>query len=566
MKRILTLIMTATIMCMALAGCANTATSTPLQSSSNPSVEAPVTSTPEVGVPTPDVKQLSVGTMMVYDFGDLTLHSYETKDPIADENFILETKDELIVIELIGFKNNIEEFQSYIDGLGKPLNSVIVAYHPAGGDAHSNAQMYASEGLGEAALVPGFVEAFGDAFNGNLPTKFELVAPGSMTISGVEFNVIETADAFDLEIPAINVYMTHMVGMGTHNILPSMEAIDGMLAQMKDFQNKNYDLILSGHDIPRTIDIAAEKIDYLEKTKVLANSSNNAEEFIEAMKASFPDYLGENYLEMSAGGLFANVQADNSNIETALALINSFATGDTSVAENSLTESYIQHNLAFGTGRDAFIAAVEGLVAAPSATTVQNVRAFQDGDYVFLHNIYNFAGAGEQVAFDIFRFENEKIAEHWDNLDTRVNATPSGHTQTDGPTEATDLDKTEENKMFIERFVRDILMGENPDKLTDYFDGDNYIQHNVSIADGLSGLGAALEDMAANGIEMIYDEIHIVVGQGDFVLVASEGSFGGVATTYFDLFRVKNGYIAEHWDVMETLMPESEWANNNGKF
>ena len=33
------------------------------------------------------------------------------------------------------------------------------------------------------------------------------------------------------------------------------------------------------------------------------------------------------------------------------------------------------------------------------------------------------------------------------------------------------------------------------DKLGNYFDGDNYIQHNLSIGDGLSGLGKALEEM-----------------------------------------------------------------------
>ena len=46
----------------------------------------------------------------------------------------------------------------------------------------------------------------------------------------------------------------------------------------------------------------------------------------------------------------------------------------------------------------------------------------------------------------------------------------------------------------------------------------------------------------------------------------SEGTFGGVPTTYYDLFRVENGFIAEHWDVMETLADKSTWANENGKF
>jgi len=104
------------------------------------------------------------------------------------------------------------------------------------------------------------------------------------------------------------------------------------------------------------------------------------------------------------------------------------------------------------------------------------------------------------------------------------------------------------------------------DQLGSYFDGDNYIQHNSTIADGLSGLGQALEALGKMGISMIYDEVHMVLGEGNFVLVVSEGRFGGEHTSYYDLFRVENGKIAEHWDVIETILPESEWKHSNGKF
>ena len=113
----------------------------------------------------------------------------------------------------------------------------------------------------------------------------------------------------------------------------------------------------------------------------------------------------------------APVQQEQSQTEKALALINTFATGDTDTAHSLLADGYIQHNLAYGTGADAFIGSVEYLASADVKTTVNNIRAFEDGDKVFMQTIYNFAGAGEQVAFDIFRFDGDgKIAEHWDNL------------------------------------------------------------------------------------------------------------------------------------------------------
>ena len=255
-------------------------------------------------------------------------------------------------------------------------------------------------------------------------------------------------------------------------------------------------------------------------------------------------------------------------IQNALALIETFATGDAEKAASLLAEGYIQHNLAYGTGRDAFVGSVQYLASAPAKTTVKNIRAYEDGDKVFLHTVYNFAGAGEQVAFDVFRFDSDGlIAEHWDNLASLAEEpNPSGHTQIDSVTEASDLDMTEVNRETVRNFLVDVMQNQHPEKTPEYFDGDAYLQHNTQIADGLSGLGAALAAMAEQGVEMVYDTVHMVLAQGDMVLAISEGTFGGAPTSYYDLWRVADGKIAEHWDVMETIADKSTWANDNGKF
>ena len=201
----------------------------------------------------------------------------------------------------------------------------------------------------------------------------------------------------------------------------------------------------------------------------------------------------------------------------------------------------------------------------PGSAKVETVRVFEDGDYVFAHTAYDFFGP--KIGFDIFRFENGKIVEHWDNLqEAPPAANASGNTMIDGPTIAIDLDRTAANKALVAQFVDDILVNGKFDKLAGYFDGDAYIQHNPQIANGLSGLGAALEVLAKAGIAMKYDTVHKVLGKGNFVLVVSEGSFGGRPTSFYDLFRVANGKIAEHWDTIETIPPEGDWKNQNGKF
>lgn len=248
------------------------------------------------------------------------------------------------------------------------------------------------------------------------------------------------------------------------------------------------------------------------------------------------------------------------NKEKALALIETFANGDTEKAKELLAPGYIQHNLAYGTGAEAFVGSVAYLASAPIKTTVNNIRAFEDGDKVFLQTVYNFAGAGEQIAFDIFRFDTDgKIAEHWDNLAAKAAPNPFGHTQVDGYDSLEDLDKTEENRELIKNFLYDVMQGNAPEKTPSYFDGDTYIQHNTGIADGLSGLGAALEALGKQGIQMIYDKIHQILAQGNYVLAVSEGTFGGTPTSYYDLWRIDNGKVVEHWDVMETIAAKETW-------
>lgn len=250
------------------------------------------------------------------------------------------------------------------------------------------------------------------------------------------------------------------------------------------------------------------------------------------------------------------------NKEKVVALLKSIETGALEPVGYINQNKYIQHNLSIGDGLAGFGAVLQALPA--NSAKVNTVRAFLDGDYVFAQTEYNFFGP--KAGFDIFRFEDGLIVEHWDNLQVIAGPNPSGHTMFDGETQIKDLDKTNENKALVKGFVQDVLMGTNPDKLTTYFAGETYIQHNPAIANGLSGLGTALKSMADNGIVMKYDKIHMVLGEGNFVLVVSEGNFAGNHTSYYDLFRVENNKIVEHWDVMETIIPDADWKNTNGKY
>ncbi len=252
-----------------------------------------------------------------------------------------------------------------------------------------------------------------------------------------------------------------------------------------------------------------------------------------------------------------------SNKQKVVALLNSFNTGDQTPISYINPEKYIQHNLAVADGLQGF---GEVMHHAPAGGFKANVhRAFQDGNYVFTQTEYDFFGP--KAGFDVFRFEDGKIVEHWDNLTEITPPNPSGRTQFDGTSEITDLNKTEENKRIVREFVEKVIINHEMDKLATYINPEKYIQHNSQIADGLDGFGAAMKYFAENELVLEFTELHKVLGEGNFVLTMSEGKFGkNEHSAFYDLFRLENGQIVEHWDVIAPIPPKEEWKNENGKF
>ncbi|MEZ9314407.1 nuclear transport factor 2 family protein [Vibrio lentus] len=250
--------------------------------------------------------------------------------------------------------------------------------------------------------------------------------------------------------------------------------------------------------------------------------------------------------------------------EKGVAVISSIETGDPKAASYINPDKYMQHNLAVGDGLAGF---GEVLKMLPEGTAKAQVkRSFQDGDYVVIHTEYSFFGP--KAGFDVFRFEDGLIVEHWDNLQELAKPNASGRTQFDGSTKVVDLDKTEENKQLVSGFVKDILIAGDMSKINQYIDNEDsaYLQHNPGVADGLSGLGEALGALAEAGMPMVYTANHKILGQGNFVLAINEGQFMNQHVAFYDLFRIDNGKIVEHWDTIEAIPERSEWKNDNGKF
>jgi predicted SnoaL-like aldol condensation-catalyzing enzyme len=250
------------------------------------------------------------------------------------------------------------------------------------------------------------------------------------------------------------------------------------------------------------------------------------------------------------------------NKEKAAAINKAVQFTDHNAINQLVREDYIQHTPAVPDGKKG----LQGLLSKIEyqeipAPTITNVRTFEDGEFVVLH--HDVLWPNRKVMIEIFRFQDGLAAEHWSGVMDHPEKTANGHSMVDGATAITDKSKTEKNKALVKAFVETILIKGEFDKILQYYHPD-IIQHNPYIDNTVDGLVRGVQELQKQGISLQIEKIHRVLGEGNFVLVLSEGKFGGKHTAFFDLFRVENDKVVEHWDVLQEV--PAKIAHNNGMF
>lgn len=253
--------------------------------------------------------KLAKGEMNVYDFGEIKLHAYKTNDLIDDEVFVIEKSGKAVVIESPCFFDNCRELSEYVKDLD--IKGIFVAYHGAGASflpdvpkyATANAKEYSENGGGKA-LIDNFTNAFGNTFDNSVHKITHIIEEGRITAAGIDLIIKQTSEAFDIEIPEINAVYTHMLGHDCHSIVAGAGHADAIIAQLNEYIENGYDLILTSHYTPEDLKDAETKIGYLENLKSIAEKCKNADEFKTEVKNNYPGYSGDNYLDMTAGFFF----------------------------------------------------------------------------------------------------------------------------------------------------------------------------------------------------------------------------------------------------------------------
>lgn len=248
-------------------------------------------------------------------------------------------------------------------------------------------------------------------------------------------------------------------------------------------------------------------------------------------------------------------------IELIRNMLDSIATGNVDAVAAAIDETnYIQHNPQTHEGSEGLAVLFQKL--SQTNPTVNMVRGFYDGDYVFAHMEYKFRQP--KVCFEVFRFGSEgRAVEHWDNLQIQ-SASPnaSGRFMTDGTTTGDKTSsKTESTRTIVRDFLQTVLVQQHVDQCDTFIDTNLYAEHNPELSDNLDELKQRIQNKFID-----YRVVHRILCQDNFGLSVTEGFRNGVHTSFYDLFRVEHEKIVEHWDTTETVVPQSEWKNTNGKF
>jgi len=249
--------------------------------------------------------------------------------------------------------------------------------------------------------------------------------------------------------------------------------------------------------------------------------------------------------------------------------------GHVELADDLLAATYTQHSPVLPTGRDAFkqiFSSVPRRDEIPALVSPPLVALVAEGPYVVMAMVENLnepdgSGGYTSTHFNLFRVADGRLAEHWHSVQTAPGPTVAPPDQ-GGPQPVTGRSGRDQlallaardpalaaNKRLVFDLTRE-LRDAGHEELTDRYLGADYIERSPIVGSGRDGFVAAI---AAQPDLPIADSIRAplvaMVAEGDLVVQITmqehpHPSRAGATytTTLFDMYRIADGRIVEHWD------------------
>jgi predicted SnoaL-like aldol condensation-catalyzing enzyme len=248
--------------------------------------------------------------------------------------------------------------------------------------------------------------------------------------------------------------------------------------------------------------------------------------------------------------------------------------GHVELADDMLQEGYIQHSPVLPTGRAGFktiFSAVERrgipeLVAPPLVTIIA------EGDLVVMALSEDFPEPGGEgryatTHFNLFRVEGGRLAEHWHsvqaapgpNLPPAAEGGPQPVTGISGAAQTQLLQAADRRLAANKRLVFDAwrrTIDAGREDMVDLYFAKDFVDHDPNAGAGREAFRSQVAARADAPVRTaLRAPIVAIVAQGDLVTLVTRLEHPHPArkgqvytTTWFDMFRIEGGRIAEHWN------------------
>ncbi len=256
----------------------------------------------------------TLGSVFVMQRAPVTIHTYVAPDASAQVNaHIIETANQLVVVDAQWFQTFATDFRAYVDSIGKPIARVILSHeHP---DHWFGASQFADVPFMTTATIAETAAANLEFYLGVLASVgAESEAPetpnlpeGSLTgeaeeIDGVSFeyridNNAEGVEHLSIHLPQANTWILQDLIYNNTHFFPGVDRPNWIATlQSLATETTQEDLLLVGHGVPTTKGEIDSAIAYLQVADEVASSGASGEEIIAALQEAYPSHGGEELL------------------------------------------------------------------------------------------------------------------------------------------------------------------------------------------------------------------------------------------------------------------------------
>ena len=261
------------------------------------------------------------GEVVVHETSSATIHTLVSGvDGVMTATHVIEGPTALVIVDTHLLRADARALRAYADALGKPIERVIVTHghpdHYFGIESFTDVPVYATENTQRhmqqrhRAHHRGHVERVGDAVTDEVEFPTETLVEGELVIDGIRYEIGEMPNLEDvwqtvIALPDEGVLIVQdLAASGTHLFLGGkrFERWAGRLRTLAE--DESIDRVLIGHGLPGDRSVLTECAAYLDEAAIIYEGASDADAWIEAMQARWPDHDGLLVLQVAIQFMF----------------------------------------------------------------------------------------------------------------------------------------------------------------------------------------------------------------------------------------------------------------------